>query len=69
MRESGKARRRASLRWRKSSHSEIDECVEVSLDGRVLFLRDSKDPDGPVIRMAPAAREAFAAALRQFIDG
>lgn len=69
MRESGKVRRAASLRWRKSSHSEIDECVEISLDGRALLLRDSKDPDGPVIRMAPAAREAFAAALRQFIDG
>lgn len=69
MRTSGKVRRTASLRWRKSTHSEIDECVEVSLDGRTLFLRDSKDPDGPVIRMAPAAREAFAAALRRFIDG
>lgn len=69
MHTSGKMRRTASLRWRKSSHSEINECVEVSLDGRTLFLRDSKDPEGPVIRMAPAAREAFAAALRRFIDG
>lgn len=42
--------------WRKSSHSGIQdesECVEVArLPGRikrVIGLRDSKNPDGPVL--------------------
>lgn len=69
MNGTGKARLKASLKWRKSSHSEIDECVELALDGSTLWLRDSKDPDGPVIRMPSAGREVFAAALRGLIEG
>jgi hypothetical protein len=45
--------------WRKSSHSgtnEGTECVEVAgLDshiGRVIGLRDSKNPDGPVLALS-----------------
>jgi hypothetical protein len=42
--------------WRKSSHSGTDggtECVEVAglhgHTGRVIGVRDSKNPDGPVL--------------------
>ncbi|WP_247662513.1 DUF397 domain-containing protein [Micromonospora sp. U21] len=37
-------------RWRKSSRSNQDNCVEVATDpGDVVGVRDSKDPDGPVL--------------------
>jgi Domain of unknown function (DUF397) len=38
--------------WRKSSRSQASNCVEVAPlgDGRVpVAIRDSKDPDGPVL--------------------
>ncbi|MFY1693206.1 DUF397 domain-containing protein [Plantactinospora sp. WMMB782] len=43
-----------TLGWRKSSHSESTSCVEVADDvpGRVL-VRDSKDPEGPVLTFTP----------------
>jgi hypothetical protein len=43
--------------WRKSSHSGTHDestCVEVAtLPGRVVGLRDSKDPDGPRLHLTP----------------
>ncbi|MGW3294362.1 DUF397 domain-containing protein [Streptomyces xiamenensis] len=53
--------------WRRSSHSNQDggQCLEVA-DGHpgVLPVRDSKRPDGPVVRFASAPWSAFVAALR-----
>ncbi|SCE93609.1 DUF397 domain-containing protein [Micromonospora chokoriensis] len=48
--------------WRTSSRSGNGECVEVAdnLPG-VVGVRDSKDPDGPVLVFAPAAWRAFVA--------
>jgi hypothetical protein len=43
--------------WRKSSYSgQSGQCVEVAgnLPG-VMAVRDSKDPDGPALLLAPAA--------------
>ena len=57
----------APLRWRKSKRSVGDgECVEVATDGdgRVL-VRDSKDPDGPVLRFDRETWLAFLADVRQ----
>jgi hypothetical protein len=43
--------------WRKSSHSGTHDestCVEVArLPGRVVGLRDSKNPDGPRLHLTP----------------
>ncbi|WP_436979319.1 DUF397 domain-containing protein [Streptomyces sp. enrichment culture] len=53
--------------WRRSSHSNQDggQCLEVA-DGHpgVLPVRDSKRPDGPVVRFGSGPWSAFVAALR-----
>ncbi len=65
--------------WRKSSYSNGNGgcCVEVAdpsgrldLDGKSYLsgekwaVRDSKDPDGPVLRFTPRAWSVFAAGVR-----
>ncbi|MFF3308110.1 DUF397 domain-containing protein [Streptomyces sp. NPDC002952] len=57
----------AAYEFVKSSHSSGNgECVDVArnLPG-VVAVRDSKDPDGPVLRLAPGAWASFAAHLRR----
>lgn len=45
--------------WRKSSRSQYNACVEVCfLDDRVP-LRNSRDPDGPVIVFTAPEWDAF----------
>ena len=47
-----------SLSWRKSSYSGNggSDCVEVARNlPRTVAVRDSKDPSGPVLSVAPAA--------------
>ncbi|MEV4659886.1 DUF397 domain-containing protein [Micromonospora sp. NPDC049301] len=53
-------------RWRTSTRSGNGECVEVAdnLPG-VVGVRDSKDPDGPLLVFAPAAWRAFVAVARR----
>ncbi|WP_307832713.1 DUF397 domain-containing protein [Planomonospora sp. ID91781] len=64
--------------WRKSSHSGGgSNCIEVALaddaqavgghkaDAERLFLvRDSKDPDGPVLTFTPSEWDAFLAGVK-----
>jgi hypothetical protein len=54
--------------WRKSSYSSGNggACVEVAVvpgskegSDYVITMRDSKDPDGPVLTFTPAEWEAF----------
>ncbi|MEU9041067.1 MULTISPECIES: DUF397 domain-containing protein [unclassified Kitasatospora] len=49
------------LSWRKSSYSgaEGGDCVEVALTDIAVQVRDSKDPEGPVLKVAPASWAAF----------
>lgn len=53
----------AGATWRKSTRSAgADNCVEVAAgtEGRAwAAVRDSKDPDGPVLVVSPAAFTAF----------
>lgn len=45
--------------WRKSSFSGSDaNCVEVAWVPEGVLYRDSKDPDGPVLRVQRAAGDA-----------
>lgn len=37
-------------KFRKSTFSDNNGCVELAADGDSILLRDSKDPDGPVLQ-------------------
>ncbi|WP_275557469.1 DUF397 domain-containing protein [Streptomyces sp. 5-6(2022)] len=56
--------------FRKSSHSDPErECVEVATNvPHVVAVRDSKDPEGRILRCAPTAWETFTAAVRHGLD-
>jgi len=52
--------------WRKSTRSNGQgACVEVAgnLPG-IVAIRDSKDPEGPALAIAPSQWESFTAAVR-----
>ncbi|MFB4304730.1 DUF397 domain-containing protein [Actinomadura sp. GTD37] len=47
-----------NTKWRKSSYSGSNaaECVELAdVAGAIVAVRDSKDPDGPVLLLTRAA--------------
>lgn len=48
--------------WITSSHCGDGDCVEVAQDTEIGVLRDSKDPEGPVL-MFPRQ------AVREFLTG
>ncbi|MDH6543247.1 DUF397 domain-containing protein [Streptomyces sp. SPB4] len=51
-------------RWRKSSYSaDQGDCVEVASQPALVAVRDSKNPDGPVFTVSPAAFAAFVRGL------
>lgn len=51
--------RLTALRWRKSSSSGADDCVEVAFAEDQVFVRDSKSPDGSALSFTPKEWEAF----------
>jgi Domain of unknown function (DUF397) len=51
--------------WRKSTYSNNGgACVEVATGEDWIAVRDSKDPDGPVLTFTPAEWDAFLAGAR-----
>ncbi|MFG2195511.1 DUF397 domain-containing protein [Streptomyces sp. NPDC048639] len=48
--------------WRKSSYSSEQggACVEISAHPTTVHVRDSKDPDGPVLDFSTEAWASFA---------
>jgi uncharacterized protein DUF397 len=55
----------AQLPWYKSSRSAGNgACVEVAPLPFTMAVRDSKDPDGPVLLFGAASWRSFIAALR-----
>ncbi|WP_340560899.1 DUF397 domain-containing protein [Streptomyces sp. GSL17-111] len=51
----------STLAWTKSSHSSNDgpDCVEVAATPATVHVRDSKNPAGPALALAPATWSAF----------
>ncbi|MEU8694746.1 DUF397 domain-containing protein [Streptomyces sp. NPDC048665] len=52
----------AELHWFKSSYSSSSEpgdCIEVAAAPTTIHIRDSKDPTGPRLTLAPEAWAAF----------
>jgi hypothetical protein len=50
--------------WHKSSHSDDGGCVEIANVDGLIGLRDSKDPDGPVLIFDRHEWDAFTAGIR-----
>ncbi|NUK07229.1 DUF397 domain-containing protein [Streptomyces lunaelactis] len=52
-----------TMRWFKSSYSNDSggACIEVAQTSTRTYVRDSKNPDGPLIALAPDAWGAFLA--------
>ena len=51
-------------RWRKSRSSSETNCVEVTLVGGLIGVRDSKNPDGPVLAFTRSEWTAFLSGVR-----
>ncbi|HKB31223.1 MAG TPA: DUF397 domain-containing protein [Streptosporangiaceae bacterium] len=48
------------MKWVKSSYSSNEgDCVEISPIPDGMAVRDSKDPDGPILRFSADAWRAF----------
>jgi hypothetical protein len=48
------------MNWRKSTYSRaLGNCVEVGTGRALVAVRDSQDPDGPVIDVSPKAWTEF----------
>lgn len=56
----------STARWFKSSRSGGGkECVEAAfLDGGMVGVRDSKDPNGPALVFTPSEWDAFTATIQ-----
>lgn len=53
------------VEWRRSSEcSGADQCVEIAHTHDGIQLRDSKDPDGPVLTFTDAEWRAFTAGAK-----
>jgi Domain of unknown function (DUF397) len=53
-----------SLNWRKSEFCGSSACVEVAAGNGAYFVRDSKNPDGPLLAFDNAEWSAFLAGVR-----
>jgi hypothetical protein len=56
----------AGARWRKSSASLANgNCAEVAAQPGIVAVRDSQDPDGPVLVVAGSTWGAFCGRLKR----
>jgi len=48
-----------ALLWRKATASASSNCVEVAANGKTVYVRDSKFPDGPSLAFTASEWSAF----------
>lgn len=51
-------------KWIRSSHCDSNACVEVADQEDVVLMRNSKDPDGPVLRFTRDQWREFVQSLK-----
>lgn len=58
---------RSGIIWRKSTRSGAgsSNCLEVAIDAGRVLVRDSKDPDGPVLEFSRDSWSAFVEAAKR----
>ena len=52
------------LTWRRAQRCGTSSCVEIARGPDVIHMRDSKDPDGPVLTFGHDVWNGFLADLR-----
>jgi hypothetical protein len=50
--------------WRKSTRCDANSCVEVAMLPNVVAIRNSTDPDGPVLSFSPDVWRGFVRSIR-----
>jgi hypothetical protein len=50
--------------WKKSSFSDSAACVETTREGSLTLVRDSKDPNGPILTFNAQEWVAFLSGVR-----
>jgi len=58
-----------TLTWRRSSKCDSGDCVEIARQGDNVLMRDSVDPEGPMIVFADREWAAFLEYLQQDATG
>jgi hypothetical protein len=56
---------RSELTWRTSTKSSSGACVEIATDGEQVYMRDSKDPAGPMLTFNVEAFRDFVAYVKE----
>ncbi|GAB1694933.1 DUF397 domain-containing protein [Krasilnikovia sp. M28-CT-15] len=57
---------RNAVEWRKRSNGSGGNCVEVTdLTDGGFAMRDSKDPDGPILFFTPGERASFVQGVKE----
>ena len=53
------------ITWHKSAASNSGGCVEMAIAGGSVLIRDSQNPDAPVLRVSAAAWPVFLTSARE----
>jgi hypothetical protein len=51
--------------WQKATASNPNNCVELRRNGDAIEVRDSKDPEGPILRYTTPELVAFVDGVRK----
>lgn len=52
------------IAWQRSTASHGTNCVEAALVDHLVWVRDSKSPDGPILSFTQASWRALLAAIQ-----